>query len=203
MPGQSLDYYEVTVPPADLPVTVAEFLEFAKLGTPTAAEEAMITGFLTAATDDLERYTNRWFVERTAIGYYPNLSLTQYEKAPFAEIQHAPLLDVSEVATWVDDDFAAYTDYKLKERDGYARVLFPNWANISSLCYNDEPYQIRITFDAGYGDADAVPALIKTAILMYATYLYENRGDCDCGADARQASGAKALVARYKILRTF
>jgi len=107
---------------------------------------------------------------------------------------------VSEVAQWIGGAYAATSDYQLKQRDGYARVLFPNSGIVTNI---DEPYPYRITFEAGYGDADAVPAAIKLAVKMYAAYLYENRGDCECGPEARQASGAKMLVARYKIRRVF
>jgi hypothetical protein len=128
------------------------------------------------------------------------LEISPFERYPFAEIQKAPLLSVSEVAQWIDGAYSATSDYQLKQRDGYARVLFPNSGIVTNI---DEPYPYRITFEAGYGDADAVPAAIKLAVKMYAAYLYENRGDCECGPEARQASGAKMLVARYKIRRVF
>jgi uncharacterized phiE125 gp8 family phage protein len=200
MTRPALDYYEVTVDPVGLPVTLAEFKEFAKLDADDDSQDALLTTFLDAATYDLELYTNRWFIEREAIGYYVGLEISPFERYPFTEIQHAPLLSVSEVAQWLGGAYTATTDYQLKQRDGYARLLFPN-SGISTGIGN--PYPYRVTFDAGYGDADAVPSAIKLAIMMYAAYLYENRGDCECGPEARQASGAKMLVARYAIRRVF
>ena len=200
MTRPALDYYEVTVAPVGLPVTLAEFKEFAKLDADDDSQDALLTTFLEAATYDLELYTNRWFIEREAICYYTGLEISPFERYPFAEIQKAPLLSVSEVAQWIGGAYAATSDYQLEQRDGYARVLFPNSGIVTNI---DEPYPYRITFEAGYGDADAVPAAIKLAVKMYAAYLYENRGDCECGPEARQASGAKMLVARYKIRRVF
>lgn len=200
MTKPAIDFYEVTVSPIGSIVSVAELRDFARLDTVDTTEDLFLAELIAAATDDLERYTNRWFVERTAIGYYSGLELSQYETYPFTEIQHSPLLDVSEVATWTNGAYAAITDYTLKQRDGYARVLFPNAYNFDNI---DTPYPYRITFIAGYGAVADVPSSIKIAIMMYASYLYENRGDCDCGADARQSSGAKMLMARYRISRTF
>jgi uncharacterized phiE125 gp8 family phage protein len=217
MTKPALDYYEVVQPepgegqghghghgssgtPIALVVSLEEFKEFAKLDPDDDSQDVLLTEFICAATEDLERYTNRWFIEREAIGYYVGLELSQFENYPYAEIQHSPLLDVSEVAQWVNGSYQPITNYKLKQRDGYARVLFPNSGIVTNI---DEPYPYRITFEAGYGDADAVPAAIKLAVKMYAAYLYENRGDCECGPEARQASGAKTLVARYRISRTF
>ena len=200
MTRPALDYYEVTVAPVGLPVTLAEFKEFAKLDADDDSQDALLTTFLEAATYDLELYTNRWFIEREAIGYYTGLEISPFERYPFTEIQHAPLLSVSEVAQWVGGAYTATTDYQLKERDGYARLLFPN-SGLATI--DDTPYPYRVTFEAGYGDAADVPAAIKLAVKMYAAYLYENRGDCECGPEARQASGAKMLVSRYKIKRVF
>jgi len=200
MTRPALDYYEVSVEPVGLPVTLAKFKEFAKLDADDDSQDDLLQAFLDTATDDLERYTNRWFIEREAIGYYVGLEVSPFERYPFTEIQHAPLLSVSEVAQWLGGAYTPTTDYHLKERDGYARLLFPN-SGISTGY--DTPYPYRVTFEAGYGDADAVPPAIKLAIMMYAAYLYENRGDCECGPAARQASGAKMLVARYAIRRVF
>lgn len=60
---------------------------------------------------------------------------------------------------------------------------------------------IEVTFKAGYGTAAAdVPVPIQRAVRQLATYLYNKRGDCQM-ADAMEASGANAVVAKYKIAR--
>jgi uncharacterized phiE125 gp8 family phage protein len=58
---------------------------------------------------------------------------------------------------------------------------------------------IQIDYTAGYGAALDVPAPLKRAIRAMAAYMYEHRGDGCTGADAYAASGAAAIVGRYKV----
>lgn len=58
---------------------------------------------------------------------------------------------------------------------------------------------IEIAYTAGYGaDATAVPAPLKRAIRQMAAYAYEHRGDGCEPKDAYPASGAKAILDRYR-----
>lgn len=61
---------------------------------------------------------------------------------------------------------------------------------------------IIIEYTVGYGDAAAdVPAPIKRAIKQMVAYLYTHRGD-DCDpSDAYHASGAAAIMGRYRVTR--
>jgi len=49
MTRPALDHYEVTVAPVGLPVTLAEFKEFAKLDADDDSQDALLTTFLEAA----------------------------------------------------------------------------------------------------------------------------------------------------------
>ena len=60
---------------------------------------------------------------------------------------------------------------------------------------------VKITFKTGFGDDPSdVPESIKTAIKMYVSYLYENRGDCDCGTESGFPMSAQVLLKSYKIV---
>ena len=62
--------------------------------------------------------------------------------------------------------------------------------------------QIRITARAGFGENwNAVPLVIRQALLQLVTYLYTHRGDTGEGANALTASGASALVSTYRQVR--
>jgi uncharacterized phiE125 gp8 family phage protein len=58
---------------------------------------------------------------------------------------------------------------------------------------------VSVTFVAGYGDADAVPAAIKAAILLIIGHLYENREATVVGVSAQTLPMAvDALLAPYR-----
>ena len=60
---------------------------------------------------------------------------------------------------------------------------------------------IEIDYTAGYGvDATTVPAPIKRAIRQMAAYMYEHRGDGCEPKDALTASGAWAILNRYRVV---
>lgn len=59
---------------------------------------------------------------------------------------------------------------------------------------------IVIVYVAGYGDAASdVPAALKRAVKQAAAYLYENRGDSCCVADA--LSSVSGILDQYKVAR--
>ena len=60
---------------------------------------------------------------------------------------------------------------------------------------------IKITLTAGFGPSwNSVPASVRQAVLMLASYLYANRGDArsDGSSGAIIASGAASLLAPYR-----
>ncbi|QDP65957.1 MAG: hypothetical protein GOVbin631_18 [Prokaryotic dsDNA virus sp.] len=200
------DYYTVTVAPAELPVTVSEFKEFAKISFDD--EDALIAAYLQTATDLAEAYTGRWFVERTARGDFQTLLCTRLEQGPFIQINKSPLQSITSVETWNEstESYDAFTDYKLKDYITYPRLLFPNSFPDSSwwLHGTELPRPIRVTFVAGYGDASAVPQPIKIAIMMMSNALFEDRGDCECAESKGSVGGAaRSLLAPYRILEVF
>ena len=201
MQADNVDFYEVTDgPTGGALVTLQEFKDFAKIETD--AENSFLQVMIDTAIEDLELWTNRWFLSRTAEGNFTRAKVSRYEAYPYVEVQKAPLLSVSQVEVYDGTSFAAYTDYKLKRKEGYSRIWL---TQPFAFDIYDEPYPIKVTFVAGYGDAAAVPDAIKLAVLMYANWLYDNRGDCDCSnVDANcVASGAKSILSRYRVLRTF
>lgn len=58
---------------------------------------------------------------------------------------------------------------------------------------------VSVTYVAGYGNADAVPAPIKAAILLIVGHLYENREASTVGVSAELLPMAvDALLAPYR-----
>lgn len=198
------DLYTITVPPAELPVTLEEAKAFMKVTS--TAEDALIQVLIETATEQLESYTGQYFIERTVRGDFSNLLVAKTEIYPYLKLRRAPLKTVTSVQVSSGGSFID-EDYQIKKHNhGFSRILFPSF----DTSLDDIPYPLQIVFVAGYGDADAVPEQIKTAILQYVNFLYRNRGDClDTGACGvlNQSGGIppliKSLVSTFRIIEVF
>jgi uncharacterized phiE125 gp8 family phage protein len=199
MAGEVFDnsFYTVTVAPAELPVSVAEFKAFAKIDFND--EDDLIAIWLQAATDVAEKYTRRCFVTRTVEGRFYSLLFSPYAPFPYVQIDRAPLIAVSAVEVWNGSAYVAYTDTEIKNRSGYSRVLYKETLPAYSTTA-DTAYPIKVTFTAGYGAASAVSAPIKVAIMMLANWLYQERGDCACENPNAWPGGVAAMLSGYRIL---
>ena len=63
----------------------------------------------------------------------------------------------------------------------------------------DRPNAVRVTYQAGWPDAEAVPASIKAAISMLAATWYEHREDFSASASVtRVPFGVNELIAPYR-----
>lgn len=199
------DYYEVTTPPVGLPVTLDELKDYARIDFDD--DDAFLTAALTAATDLVEKFTNRWLIERSADGFFPAFDCSRFEKYVFLEVRKSPLKSISSVSISDGSVYQVMTDYILKNKSGYSRILFNDYFN--NISYNSEdnlPYFAKVSFVAGYGDADAVPEALKTAILAMANYIYENRADCVCddgSISATMPKEVRLMAGPYVIRSTF
>jgi len=176
------DFYEIETAATTYPVTLDEARDFLKTPSIVTADDTLIEDILIkAATSRVEKYCNRVFVQRTFTGKFSNLKSSDYEVYPFIELRRSPLISVSSVKTYVDESLTDVDSdsYYLKESPTFARILFTETAD----CDDDIAYPMEVEFIAGYGAASAVPECIKTAILMYINFMYENRGDVPAEGD--------------------
>jgi uncharacterized phiE125 gp8 family phage protein len=194
------DYYNITTPASEVPVTLAEAKAWAKIRV--SADDTLITAMLPGIVDAGERYTNRVFVERTFEGFFSGLDASNRETYYFLQLRRAPLVSITSVEVYSDGAYSAFTDYKLKQNNGYSRLLFPN--GIADADPNtDYPYPVKVTFVAGYGAAADVPETLKHGIMAHIAFLYENRGDVIAEGGLRMPLEAKMLYHKYKIINTF
>lgn len=171
--------YTITVPPVGLPITLAQAKAY--LRVTNTAEDDLITSLIEAATNVLEAYTGRTFVQTTFQGEFSDLECTKTEGYPLLTLMRSPWASTVSVQEYID---GAYTNlstdlWELRQLSGYSRVLFAS--EYSQAAYTDlVPYRYRVEFVAGF---DPVPEAIKTAIKVVVNYAYANRGDCagDCG----------------------
>lgn len=183
----------VVTPPAAMPVTVAEVKAYIRLDT--SDEDALIETFIDAATENAEAYTRRAFITRTlrmsldlgcsrtadslGEGVYELPVTALYGALPrVVEMWPQPIKTITGVRTYDTSDTESTFDaanYKLNA-DGSRFILTSNASWPSNL--RPEAAAV-ITFTAGYGTADDVPAAIKTAIMAHAGKMFDERSICE------------------------
>lgn len=154
----------ITGPTAEL-VTLAEAK--AHLRVVTTDEESVITMLITAAREFCEDVARRSFVSQTF-----ELSLDAWPISPLT----LPLQPTSSITSikYVDSDGTTQTvDPTVYRLDG--GKVFPasgkNWPSASLQPYG----AIKVRYVAGYGNAAAVPAKYKQAVLLTLAHWFQNR----------------------------
>lgn len=165
------------------PVDAADLA--AVLGVP--ATDALLDGYLQAATDAVINHIRLDLTPRRWVGVVPPdpgypLSLsTPIAPLRTFDLPYTALVDVDSVST-------EYTelDYIVTPSTRPARVTVQGWDGLTEL---------TIEYRAGM---TTIPAAVKTAIVMVASFFYEHRGACD-GTDALNKSGAAGLLKRFRV----
>ena len=165
------------------PVTAAELAAF--LGVD--ATDPLLDGMLVAATDAAIRWINQDLLARKWVlkcgdnlGQEQQLSPTRFQ-SNIIELPYTALVRVLSVTGGCDA-----ICWEVVSTGRPAKIRIDGWDGISEL---------TITYNAGMA---TIPASIKTAIMMIASFMYEHRGQCD-GDDAMKKSGAATLLRPYRV----
>lgn len=179
--------YEVITAPAGLAVPLATFKAHAK--TNASVSDLLLTLYLEAATKYGEQLTRRDFVNRTYKTFrddFPgtevfNLnSLANSGNVGF-EIRRSKLQAVNSVKYLKDNvltTVASSVFYNTFEND-YSKILTLD-NQVWPTDADNRLQAIEIEFVAGFGADDTfVPDCIQEAIMLHATQMLQNKGDCD------------------------
>lgn len=110
---------------------------------------------------------------------------------PLVTIDSITVYNEASVATSVS--VASTFDVDTQQMPGRIALKFGQTWPIASRAIN----AIEIVYTAGYGETqNDVPATLQRAVLSFAAYLYDHRGECDL-AEAYKKSGAESFVATY------
>jgi uncharacterized phiE125 gp8 family phage protein len=171
--------------PSTLCVSVANVRDHLRLNH--GAEDAYLERLIQAATQQLEAYTGRSLIRRT---------LRLVKKAPGTagiweiSLSYPPILDILEVNALTGFD----------KGQAVRRYMFDQELGKVS-CYGGDK-DVEIIYDAGYGNhAKSVPEVLRQAVLMMVTDLYEYRGMNKPGGEAQGVAAWEALVAPYVMRR--
>jgi len=192
------DFYTITVPAAEEPITLNDALDWGRVDQ-NSPDEKLIESLITVAVEQCENFTNRVFVERTFLGQFDCAEQSQFERHPFVELRRGPFKSLTSITLEIDGAPVAVTGVLTKNSATYARLLFSETLSTS----DDVAYPLQVTFKAGYGAASAVPEDIKTAIKQAVLFWYENRGDVAPDGKQKLPLVATMILHKYRIVNTF
>ena len=211
--------YKVTIPPAELPVTLAEFKMHANITHDLL--DSLLLMYIGAATTYAENYTRRDLITRTYVTYRdffpsPGLNEGYYSggRIPSGqgsnqtagnvgfELRRSPLQSITEI-TYTNVlnavDTVPVEDYYNTLEEDYSEVLSSEYNSWPQDSINRQQ-SISITFKTGIGDTEAdIPSCWKIAIMEHVMSMYANRGDCS-GCGDMVPSGSKSLYSQKRIL---
>ncbi len=193
------------------PITAAEVKSF--LRVTTSADDALIQSLCSRARLIAERLTGRCIIKQSLYAWWdfvPGKRLDWWdgvkegpiggERASSVEIPRPPLISVSEVCAFNDDDSQVVLDpsayfLDITDQDLPGRVVLRLGATWPVFTRNANGF--RITFIAGYA---TVPEDIRHALILIASWLYKNRGDCSDEGCA-SACGAMMFLRHYVMMK--
>jgi uncharacterized phiE125 gp8 family phage protein len=185
-----------TAAPTGAPITLAEAK--AHLLPDSDDDDALISGLVAGVTKHLDG--RQGYLGRSVMTQSWEYRVHAFPHCGVIELPMPPLQSVASV-TYIDDagviqtlaadryvvDTATYNGAVRRAYD----VVWP----VARL----EDYAVRIAFTAGFGDANAVPQPIKTAMLMIIAQLYEKRGDSSDAKEITIPAAARWLLGPYRI----
>lgn len=148
-----------TVPPATEPLSLAEAKLYLRVDG--SAEDSLVTDMIVAVREAAETYLNRSLVTQS----------WQVAYADYAPA-HVPL---------PKGPVQAITHVKTRNRAGdeatvnsslYALAVAEDAVEFESVVMG---YAVIITYTAGYGDAEDIPASVRQGMLIHLAALYEDR----------------------------
>ena len=203
--------------PAALPVAVADVKTYLRINT--SDDDAMLSGFIEAATDIVEKYTGRRLITQTWAQFmdaFPQNSridalpdgvtegaISEYVYgADSFELLLFPVQSITHLKTY-DPANTAYTmsssDYFLDTASEPCRLALANDASWPTTLLRAIK-GIEVQFVVGYGaSGSAVPFGLKQAIMEIVGKFYSSRG-CSDSENAMPAT-ALALLQSYRVMR--
>ena len=164
--------YKIVTQPTSEPLSLKEAKDH--LRVTGSEEDSLINNLITAVRQEAEKYLNRVLIEQTwdmFLDKFPDDDGDIFiHKTPVTAVTSLQYYDANNVLqTW------ARTNYDLDHYNEPASI-YPAYS-ISYPATLDTKNVVIIRFTAGYGDAGDVPDAIKSGMLLYLSYLYDNRGD--------------------------
>lgn len=189
---------DVTVQPAIEPVTLAEVKAQARITH--EFEDALLLDLAKTARATVEGATRRALLTQTRVLRLPGFPTSDDAviELPGGKIQSITSIAYTDAAeqpqTWDSAEYVA----ELATTGTTGRVALAYGSTWPTTLNHGLP--VLITYVAGWPAATDVPPALKTAVLMMATALNEQRtGMTTAAEDQRKSATFEALVARWRL----
>ena len=184
-------------PPALEPVSRIEAKEHLKVTTD--AEDDLIDRLITTARQQVEKQIDKVLIDQTWKIY-----LNEWPATGQIILPVAPVTAVVNLRTWSQDDVAAIIDpahYYADLLAGPQKLILRQsrlWLRPGRIANG-----IEIEVTAGFGpDGNAVPAPLRTAMLILIAHWFENRqADCDGPANSQVSEKIQSLLSPFQQVR--
>ncbi len=145
--------------PAEEPVSLVEAKLYLRVDT--SDEDALITQMIVAARRAAEHYLRRSLITRRWLLVYDDFLPTEI-RLPMGPVSQ--VVSVTKIAQDTSTELLDAALYRLN-------------ASRSQLCFEQcvSAWQIEVLYEAGYGNAAAVPASIRQGLLAHLAELYDGR----------------------------
>lgn len=215
----------VVTPPVIEPVTVAEAKAFSRFDN--SSQDDLFAGLISAAREYCETFTRRAFITtsfRQGLNRFPHLPYYGLQGVSYphrdinSEIVFArqiklyrpPLISVSKIEykdaqgqlqTLNPFDASGNPTGFLVDADDEPACIYPVSGTSWPVSYQIVPNNVKIFFDAGYGDiADKVPQGIKTAIKQLVAHWFEHRESVTEDRLQEVPQAVDMLLTMYRVL---
>ena len=200
----------VITPRANLPVSLSDAKGYLRVDH--AADDALITSLIGAATDMVERSTRRVLVRQTyrwTLPDFPSMRFRGDTVAPL-ELPRSPAVEITAGGSYIYDmprvqylDTGGVlrtgvkdTDFELDLGTNPPSLQLPP-SRFWPLTQPGKAKRVFIDFVAGYSDTSAgVPELLRQAVMMLTAHWYEHR-------EAVGSYGAEIPLAVDSIMRIY
>jgi uncharacterized phiE125 gp8 family phage protein len=162
--------------PSSEPFTLGEAKEHLRESDST--QDSTITSLITAAREYAEGFTRRALITqswRLSIDSFPLNGVIRLPMPPLVAVNSVKYTDLSGAEVTLDPS-QYYVD-KASLPGKIDRAYMVIWPLTRCI-----PNAVRIEFDCGFGDANAVPEGIKAAMKLMLSHWYENREPVNIGS---------------------
>lgn len=176
---------QVLTPPASEPVTVADM--HAQLRLNDSSEDTLLATYISAAREMFEKMTLRTILPTTYRQHVPYFTSA-------VTLMMAPVTSIIGVSYW-DKDETLQTASVRSDTISLPGTVWMDTYPVTSPNKNPKAF---VDYVAGWVNLAAVPAQVKTAIMLLAAHYYEHRESSTTDILNEVPIGFRAVCDQYK-----
>jgi len=189
-------------PPATEPITLADAKMHLRVDSDLTIEDQYITDLIIVARGMVEAFTGRALITQTWEMCLDGFPDKDFINLPFGKLQSVTSITVKN-SVGEETILTATTQYLVNTNSEPGRVVLPysgSWPSLTPYPVNP----IKILFVCGYLTAEAIPGILKSAIKLILSDLYENRESQVYGNQKYiQNPTAEALMRQFRLWDEF